>query len=49
MSGYHVRIELFSQTNGRDDRVQEYGRLRYFGLLQFFIRTAEHDVCDAES
>ena len=42
-------IGLHAQRLGHDHRVEEYGGLGDAGLLQFFVRTGEHDVGDAET
>lgn len=42
-------IGLYAQRLGHDDRVEEYGGLRHFGLLELLVRTGEHDVGDAEA
>ncbi len=47
MSGNGIGFD--AESLGHDDRVQEYGRLRHFGLFQFFGRAGEHDVRDAET
>ena len=42
-------VGLYAQRLGHDDRVEEYGRLGDFGLLELLVRTGEHDVGDTEA
>ena len=49
MPGHHFRREIIAHAQRGDDRVEEYGRLRHFGLLQVLVRAVEHDVRDTEA
>ena len=45
----HIGLELITEAERTDDRVQEDRRLRDLRLLEFFVRTSEHNVGDAEA
>jgi hypothetical protein len=44
MSGSHVGFEFFSQGLCQYHRVQEDGRLGYFGLTKIFVGAGKHQV-----
>ena len=49
MTAHHVWLELVAQADGRDDRMQENGRLRHLGLLEFFGSAFEHYLGNLET
>ena len=49
MSGYHFGLESFAQCFGQRNRVQENGRLGYFGLAQFFVAAGEHGLTQGKT
>ncbi len=49
MSGHHVGVEVASHGLGKYYRVEEYGGLCDFGLLEVFVGAFKHYVSDAEA
>lgn len=49
MSGHHVGVEVAAHGLGKYHRVEEYGGLCDFGLLEVFVGAFKHYVSDAEA
>ena len=49
MATHHVGHELAAHIGGKDDGVEENGRLGDFGLFQVFGGAGKHEVGDAEA
>ena len=49
MACHHIGLELFAQTEGTDNAVEEDGGLRHLRLLQFLVSAFKHNVRDAKT